>query len=157
MTNAPLTCPFQFHVCHRAKTFDGIMASNPEYWLHRRNNSTLGINCDIYYNDPNGFGLIGAGDLNLRKTKSAESVLCHPYPRIIVNESFDHMAMERQQVREQDELQSDGSEESDEEQGLLNSDPEMDRASLGREKRVLGQRKRSHTRTESQKSQKGWY
>lgn len=144
----------QFHVCHRAKTFDGIMASNPEYWLHRRNNSTLGINCDIYYNDPNGFGLIGAGDLNLRKTKSAESVLCHPYPRIIVNESFDHMAMERQQVREQDELQSDGSEESDEEQGLLNSDPEMDRASLGREKRVLGQRKRSHTRTESQKSQK---
>ncbi|XP_059084627.1 uncharacterized protein LOC131881701 isoform X2 [Tigriopus californicus] len=139
----------QFHVCHRAKTFDGIMATNPEYWLHRRNNSTLGINCDIYYNDPNGFGLIGAGDLNLRKTKSAESVLCHPYPRIIVNESFDHMAMERQGT-ERDDPQSEGSDESDEEQGaLLNSDPEMDP-----EKHMLSKRKRSHTRTESQKSQK---
>lgn len=81
-------------MCRKARTFDEIVAnsiaaSHSHHVLHRRNNSTIGINVDgpDRYDLADGY-LLGA-EAGLRKTKSAESVLCHNNPRIIVNESFD--------------------------------------------------------------------
>ena len=149
-------------MCRKARTFDEIVAnsiaaSHSHHVLHRRNNSTIGINVDggqDRYDLADGYH--PGAEANLRKTKSAESVLCHNNPRIIVNESFDRdlgMAREGDEAEAEAEMEKSFDEDfASEEKELLEDHGAGNSGGEKRQRNASGCRERS----DSKVSFAGW-